>query len=436
MKKIMNFSKLAVSTLIVSSVFVACSEEITENTVDTQYTANAGNIKIVGEAVDLGLPSKTLWANMNVGAKSPSDNGILFLWGDITGTKITPSNISTYTDVTAQTSLSDLFDLYKGDQKKGEICDTTNLYKISEPLLLDLSFIPDTTGMDSVARAAVDFQKIAAIQSFLEAKLNYIISKGNTGFLEADLTNMDFELVYDWDGSNFIERIPDLNETFKLGKDKKGNPIPPTTQDTLNYYKRFKYEKSTSLVIDEIGSREVPFYVSPKANQDGNYASIKDQLGIERRKDYKGGDIAGAPIYKIIADAQLDPATANWGANWQMPTSEQLKELMEKCTWEFTGTGYTVTGPNKNTIFLPAAGYRYGDKQYGNGNAGYYASGEIWGTYHFPSMAEQDNGSKGAINANEDMPRTLVFQHGQYSSVGIYDNFNFSYGFSIRPVAK
>ena len=48
MKKIMNFSKLAISTLIVSSAFVACSEEITENTVDTHYTANASNIKTAG----------------------------------------------------------------------------------------------------------------------------------------------------------------------------------------------------------------------------------------------------------------------------------------------------------------------------------------------------------------------------------------------------
>ena len=436
MKKIMNFSKLAISTLIVSSAFVACSEEITENTVDTPYTANASNIKTAGTAVDLGLPSGTKWANMNVGATSEKENGVLFLWGDITGTKITPSNISTYTDVTAQTTISDLFDMYKKNLKTGSVPDTTNLYKISEPLLLDLSFIGDTVGLDSAARAAIDFQKIAAIHSFLETKLNYIISKGNTGFLEADLTNMDFELVYDWDGSKFIERIPDLNETFKLGKDKKGNKIPPTTQDTLNYYKKFKYEKSTSLVIDQMGSREVQFYDSEANGAKDKYAEIKDQLGIVVRKDYSGGDIAGAPIYKIIADAQFDPATANWGANWQMPTSEQLKELMEKCDWKFTGNGYTVTGPNKNTIFLPAAGYRYEGKWYGNGNAGYYASGEIWGTYHFPSMADQDNGSKGAINANENMPRTLVFQHGQYNSVGIYDNFNFSYGFSIRPVAK
>lgn len=33
-------------------------------------------------AVDLGLPSKTLWSSCNVGAKSPYDIGIYFSWGD------------------------------------------------------------------------------------------------------------------------------------------------------------------------------------------------------------------------------------------------------------------------------------------------------------------------------------------------------------------
>ena len=35
--------------------------------------------------VDLGLPSSTLWATMNVGAKKPSDYGKYFQWGDTQG---------------------------------------------------------------------------------------------------------------------------------------------------------------------------------------------------------------------------------------------------------------------------------------------------------------------------------------------------------------
>ena len=35
--------------------------------------------------VDLGLPSGTLWATMNVGASKPSDGGLYFQWGDTVG---------------------------------------------------------------------------------------------------------------------------------------------------------------------------------------------------------------------------------------------------------------------------------------------------------------------------------------------------------------
>ena len=35
--------------------------------------------------VDLGLPSGTLWATCNVGAKRPSDFGLYFQWGDTKG---------------------------------------------------------------------------------------------------------------------------------------------------------------------------------------------------------------------------------------------------------------------------------------------------------------------------------------------------------------
>ena len=68
--------------------------------------------------------------------------------------------------------------------------------------------------------------------------------------------------------------------------------------------------------------------------------------------------------YGMIDDKELEPrddaAWANWGSSWRMPSLEQLRELREKCSWEWierNGTyGYLVTGPNGNAIFLPAAG--------------------------------------------------------------------------------
>ena len=55
-----------------------------------------------------------------------------------------------------------------------------------------------------------------------------------------------------------------------------------------------------------------------------------------------------------------DAAWVNWGPSWRMPSREQQNELMEKCSWDWITKngmkGYLVTGPNGNTIFLPAAG--------------------------------------------------------------------------------
>jgi hypothetical protein len=57
-----------------------------------------------------------------------------------------------------------------------------------------------------------------------------------------------------------------------------------------------------------------------------------------------------------------DAATANWGSPWKMPTLEQIQELINNCSQKWTTqggvNGTLVTGPNGNTIFLPAAGYR------------------------------------------------------------------------------
>ena len=54
-----------------------------------------------------------------------------------------------------------------------------------------------------------------------------------------------------------------------------------------------------------------------------------------------------------------------------MPTMEHIGELFDNCTSEWTTlngvNGYKFTGPNGNSIFLPAAGYRWEDSLYGIG---------------------------------------------------------------------
>lgn len=61
-----------------------------------------------------------------------------------------------------------------------------------------------------------------------------------------------------------------------------------------------------------------------------------------------------------IGGTSYDAATVNLGKGWRMPSIDHLKELMT-CKHEWTQVdgvnGYLFTGPNGNTIFLPAASY-------------------------------------------------------------------------------
>ncbi len=57
-----------------------------------------------------------------------------------------------------------------------------------------------------------------------------------------------------------------------------------------------------------------------------------------------------------------DAATSNWGAGWRTPTRNEMDELFDNCTRAAVTqggvAGYKFTGPNGNSIFLPANGYR------------------------------------------------------------------------------
>ena len=59
----------------------------------------------------------------------------------------------------------------------------------------------------------------------------------------------------------------------------------------------------------------------------------------------------------------------------KLPTKQQFEELIDRCTWTWTGDGYKVTGSNGESITLPAAGYRDCDGDVGSfGMGGHYWS--------------------------------------------------------------
>jgi len=83
------------------------------------------------EAVDLGLPSGTKWANMNVGATAPEDYGLYFAWGETMG-------------YTSDTSDGHSFDWenYKWCNGSGKTltkyCTTSDYGTVDNKMVLDL----------------------------------------------------------------------------------------------------------------------------------------------------------------------------------------------------------------------------------------------------------------------------------------------------------
>jgi len=86
--------------------------------------------------------------------------------------------------------------------------------------------------------------------------------------------------------------------------------------------------------------------------------------------------------YKTVLDIEDDAARANWGDLWRMPTNDERLELEEKCSWTWTTQngvkGMLVTGPNGNSIFLPAAGCKSGTNIKEVGYYGYYLSSSLY----------------------------------------------------------
>ena len=96
---------------------------------------------------------------------------------------------------------------------------------------------------------------------------------------------------------------------------------------------------------------------------------------------------SGVDIGSDISGTKYDVARAKWGGAWRMPTSAEMLELKNKCTWKWTSVngvnGYQITGPNGNSIFLPASGYRYNtdvDHLGMRGSNGYYWTSTKLGT--------------------------------------------------------
>ena len=112
-----------------------------------------------------------------------------------------------------------------------------------------------------------------------------------------------------------------------------------------------------------------------------------------------------------------DAATANWGEGWRMPTQAEFQELIDNTTMTWTQqggvNGFLFSAANGNSLFLPAAGYRWYGELYNVGGNGDYWSSSLGTDYPYLAWDFYFDSD------NDDM--------------GSYYRYN---GFTVRPVRE
>ena len=96
--------------------------------------------------------------------------------------------------------------------------------------------------------------------------------------------------------------------------------------------------------------------------------STRDVCEVNKITKYCTDKKEGYTDNKLTLDPEDDAAHVEWGATWRMPTAEEFQELASRCEWQWTSqrmgrdlvSGFEITGPNGNSIFLPAYGIRDG----------------------------------------------------------------------------
>ncbi|MBO4476183.1 MAG: hypothetical protein J5737_05645 [Bacteroidales bacterium] len=166
---------------------------------------------------------------------------------------------------------------------------------------------------------------------------------------------------------------PDNNPVYLDDPDTPGTPLTPDKSDSYGI-------KALDLGLSvEWASRNLG---ALNDNDAGEYYAWGETIAKTefRWENYKYGTSAdNITKYGGATDTRLlpadDAATAKLGGKWRLPTTEEWKELKDKCKWTWISENnvYGAQGTVGDvTIFLPAGGGIVGKSKQDYGMHGFY----------------------------------------------------------------
>ncbi len=398
--------------------------ELTDETMSLLYEGTYGTYTRI-QAVDLGLSVE--WANMNIGANAPEDYGDYFAWGETE-----PKDYNDWSTYKWCNGSKNTLTKYCTDSDFGTV-DNKSVLDLEDdaayanwggnwrmPTPDEIKELVDNCHWEWTTRNGVNGYKVTGPNGnsiFLPAAgkhwSDHLSGVGSYGqywssSLSPKSENYACHLSFYSDGGHF-------NNTYERDNGFSVRAVCPkqvavdlglsVKWATMNVGANAPEESGDYFAWGETEPRHY-YYWSNYKWCDGSYNTLTK---------YCTDSEYGTVDNKTTLDSEDDAAHANWGGSWRMPTFNEIKELESKCSWEWTVqngvNGMTVTGPNGNSIFLPAAGDRWFNDLDGAGNKGYYWSSSLYPYY------------------DDDAYHMLFYSGGSY-----WSNWSRNSGRSVRAV--
>lgn len=357
---------------------------------------------VPGEAVDLGLSVK--WSSLNLGATKPEEYGGYLAWGEIEP----KADYHWHTYKWCNGSFNTLTK-YNDNSYGGTVDNISTLEPEDDAAIV---YLGGHWRMPTMEECKELRTQCTWTWTTLNGVNGYNVQgpSGNSIFLPAPgymvETHLDFEGSegYYWSstvstgypGSAWCMFFYSNNEHISETTHERciGRSIRPVYADfnveavDLGLPSGLKWANA-NLGADAVeasgdyyawGETE-PYYSSfdPLVWKDGKTAGYN----LSSYKFYNGGAYTkyhNSVDSKTVLDPEDDAARVVLGGTWRMPTKDEWTELINNCEWTWVSSGgklgYTVTGTNSNSIFIPASG-SISNKSLNNAGYGSYWTADL-----------------------------------------------------------